>query len=140
MGCFEKLVKSHFLANVSAELSLARQTVKRLDETQLKPSFVYNKKERKRIYDEFLYQFYVLEDIADNIQEDDTKDLIYYFQLQHIIFIYSQTKRQLNDAVRYSYNLNGDIPFCISRHRLAGRTIYTALIDTRLQFNPISPN
>jgi hypothetical protein len=140
MGCFEKLVKSHFLANVSAELSLARQTIKKKDDTQLEPSFVYNRKERKRIYDEFVYEYYVIEDIIDQLREDDSSDLIYYFQIQHIVFIYSQTKRQLLEAVKYSYNLNGDIPFCMSRHRINGYTLYTALIDTRLQFNPLSPN
>lgn len=140
MRCFDRLVKSHFLANVSSELSMARQTVKSMSHPYLAPMHFFNKKAKKEVYDDVLYYNYLLEDMATSMAGFEGTDMIYYFQLDDIVFIYSESKKQIDEAIGYTYNVNGDIPFHRARHKIAGLIIYTALIDTRLKFEPISPN
>ena len=140
MGCFEKLVKSHFFANVSAELKLARQTIRSMSQFYFEPALIFNKKEKKAVYKELMYNYYLMEEIVESMDEFDDKDMVFYIQSDHIVFIYSQSQKQLKEAVQYSYNLNGDLPLCRSKHRVNNKLVYTALIDTRLQFEVISPN
>lgn len=140
MGCFDKLIKSHFLANVLVELSMARQTVKSMSHPYLSTMHLFNKKAKKEVYNDVLYYNYLLEDMATTIVGFEGTGMLFYFQLDNIIFIYSESKKQLDEAVKHTYNINGDIPFHRSRHRINGRTIHTVLIDTRLSFEPISPN
>lgn len=141
MGCFEKLVKSKFLANVSSELKLARQTVLSVTNTNLTPIIYGSKKERKRLYDDYAYYFYFLEEIFDSLNEPDcVKSMIYYIKYDTVAFIYSMDKGQVEDAIRYNYNCNGDIPLYRTKHRINNKTVYTVLLDTRLRFDPVSPN
>jgi hypothetical protein len=141
MGCFEKLVKSKFLANVSSELRLARQAVLSVTNTNLTPTIYGSKKDRKSLYDDYVYYFYLLEEIVDSLEEPDcVKTMIYYIKYDTVMFIYSMDKGQVEDAIRYNYNLNGDIPLYKTKHRLKNKTVYTVLIDTRIRFEPISPN
>lgn len=140
MGCFDRLVKSHFLTNISAELSMARQTVKSMGHPYLAPMHYFNKKAKKQVYNDVLYYNYLLEDMMTTMAGYIGTEMIFYFQLDNIIFIYSESKKQIDEAIGYTYNINGDIPFHRSRHRIEGITIHTALIDTRLKFQPISPN
>lgn len=141
MGCFERLVKSHFLANVSAELSLARKAVQSLGQISSTPMLFLNERDKKEVYAELTYQLYLIEDMVDTLRETkEDKRTIYYCQTDSYIFVYSRDKKQVQEAIRYSYNLNGDIPLCKARHRVFGKYVYTALIDTRIQFVPFSPN
>lgn len=141
MRCFEKLVKSKFLANISAELKLARQTMLSTSNSSLVPVLLYSRKERKNLYDDYVYYYYFLEEIQQSVVEPThEKSIIYYVKYENVLFIYSADKSQVDDAIRYSYNVNGDIPLCRSRHKIANTTIYTALMDTRIRFEPISPN
>jgi hypothetical protein len=140
MGCFDRLVKSHFLANVSAELSMARQTVKLMSHPYLAPMHFFNKKAKRVVYKDVLYYNYLLEDMVATMAGFEGTDMIFYYQLDDTIFIYSESKKQLNDAIKYTYNTNGDIPFHRARHKIDGRIVHTVLIDTRLKFEPVSPN
>lgn len=142
MRCFEKLVKSRFLANVSKELEMARRTLESASHPLLPDEFVFNKELKKFLYDECMFEFFLLEEMADTINEmtEDDKEMIYYIQLQDLVFIYSAKKSQLEDAVRYTHNLNGDLPLYKSKHRIKGITFHTAIIDTRYTFIPPSTN
>lgn len=140
MGCFESLVKSHFLANVTKELSLARNALQSMNLTQLPIALPNNKKVRKDVYDDYVYYYYLIEEMIDTLKESTSADTIYYMQMDHIIFVYTLDYSQFKDAIRYSHNLNGDIPYHKSKHRIAGCTMYTALYDTRLCFTPFSIN
>lgn len=141
MGCFEKLVKSNFLANVSNELSLARRTLKSMSQTSFPPSILANKGDRKAIYDEIVYQYYLLEEAAESLEEmDDNKTLLFYINIDHIIFVYSRTRGQVDESIRYAYNVNGDFPLYRGRHKIKNQVIHTVMFDTRITFNPVSPN
>lgn len=141
MRCFEKLVKSKFLANISAELKLARQTMLSTSNSSLIPFLFYSRKERKNLYDDYVYYYYFLEEMQQSVDEPThEKSIIYYVKYENVLFIYSADKSQVDDAIRYSYNVNGDIPLCRSRHKIANKTIHTALMDTRIRFEPVSPN
>ena len=61
MGCFDSLVKSHFIANASVELKLARQTIKLSSQPAFTAAFLFNKAKRRAEYDNFVYQWYILE-------------------------------------------------------------------------------
>ena len=99
MGCFEKLVKSKFLANVSSELRLARQAVLSVTNTNLTPTIYGSKKDRKSLYDDYVYYFYLLEEIVDSLEEPDcVKTMIYYIKYDTVMFIYSMDKGQVEDA------------------------------------------
>lgn len=140
MRCFESLVKSKFLANVSNELSLARQAIRTMSQTAFPTNFYCDKRDRKALYDEYVYQYYLLEEIKDTIDNTIDPELIYYVQYDHIMYLYSLVKNQVTDAATYNYNIHGILPLYRGRHRIDGYTVYTALLDTRLTFNPFSPN
>ena len=141
MGCFDKLVRSRFLANVSTELELARRTIQSMGQSHFPASLPGSRKVRKKVYDNYLYQYYLLDEINGMVlEEEPQKDMVYYIQLDHIIFVYSRTKKLIDEAVMYSYNVNGDLPFYRGKHRIEGYTFHTVLIDTRLNVIPYSPN
>ena len=140
MGCFEKLVKSKFLANVSSELSLARERIQTADLAQFPAIHCFNKVEKKLVYDDYIYHYYMLEEILDSIKESLAKDTLFYIEVDHITFMYSANQNQVKEAILYSYNVNGLIPLYKGRHRLDGVTMYTAMIDTRIHFTPVAPN
>ena len=141
MGCFDKLVKSHFLANVSTELELARRTLQSMGQSFFPASLPASKKARKKVYDNYLFQYYILEELNDMaLEEEPHKDMIYYIQIDHVIFVYSRTKKLVTESVMYSYNVNGDLPFYRGKHRIQGYNFHTLLIDTRLSVIPYSPN
>lgn len=140
MGCFESLVKSHFLANVSKELSEARLALQGLSLIQLPTTLPVDKKVRRRIYDEYVYQCYLIEEILESLKELEDPDIVYYIQLDGIIFIYTVDHSQFKDVLKYSYSMNGNIPFYKTKHRVLNKTVYTALYDTRINFTPFSIN
>lgn len=140
MGCFERLVKSHFLTNISAELSMARQAVGALHRVRYQPAIIASRSRRRALYAEIVYAYYFLEDMIELLSEDNEKMTIYYCQIDHYIFMYSRNKKQLTESVRYNYNLNGDACIYQARHKIANQLVYTALIDTRMQLIPASVN
>lgn len=142
MNCFTQLVNSHFLANVFKELQEAQLIVKQIDHEQLPAQFYANPIKRKEVYEDYLYQFYLREEMRERMSDSMDEDflMVYFLQIEHTIFIYSRSKRQLEEAAKYAYNLNGDIPLYRGRHRFQNKNIHTALFDTRLSFEPISPN
>jgi hypothetical protein len=140
MGCFENLVKSKFLANVSSQLSLARERILTADSAQFPAIHIFNKAEKKLVYDDYVYHYYMIEEIQDSIKENLAKDTLFYIEVDHITFMYSANQSQVKDAIKYSYNVNGLIPLYKGRHRLDGITMYTAMIDTRIHFTPVAPN
>lgn len=139
MGCFENLVKSHFLANVSAELRLARRTVKSMGQSSLQPFLYVDKHDKKELYSDYIYQFYLLEEMQESPLEED-KDMIFFIQYETLAFMYSRSKVQIDESIQYSFNVHGQIPLGRAKHKIRGFTVYTALIDTRFSFNPTSPN
>jgi hypothetical protein len=138
--CFQKLVKSHFLANVSAELSLARQTVQKMNEAQPTPTLFLRKKERRAEYADVVRFYSLLEGMADTLASEMDKKSIYYCLVDQYVFVYSKNKSQLREAIMYSHNLNGDVCVYTTRHRVLGHVVYTALINTQMCFTPSSPN
>lgn len=140
MGCFERLVKSRFLANVSAELQMARQTLQLMSHSSMDIMLTFDVKDRIHIYETFSEENNILEEISESLSESDGIDYIYYAVVDDFVYAYSRSLKQLKEAVRYSYNLNGDMPLYMTNHIIDGVKVYTALIDTRIQFQPISPN
>lgn len=140
MRCFESLVKSKFLANVSNELSLARQAVRSMSQTLFPATHFADKRDRKKLYDDYVYQYYIVEEIRDSLKESTDPDIIYFLQLDHMTCFYCLTKSLVTEAVMYNYNLFGYIPIYNGRHRIDGYTVYTSIIDTRMSFQPFSPN
>lgn len=131
MRCFEKLVKSRFLANAVAELTLAREAVKGSVLKDTTPMLSFRAKDRKAFYKMILDFYGLLDEMIDTPRDPNG---LYYFQMDGIIFMYAQNKRYLNNAVMYNHNINGDIPVHKTKHVLPNATFHTALIDTRVQF------
>lgn len=140
MGCFDKLVKSHFLANVSTELELARRTLQSMSQSAIPADILASKKARKQIYDNYISQYYVFEELSEMLEEDSQKNMIHYLQLDHIVLICSRVKKQVTEAMMHSHNVNGDLPFYRGKHYIQGYVIHTVLIDTRISVTPSSPN
>ena len=140
MGCFEKLVKSKFLTNISKELDMAREAVKSMSLTHLPPQILPHKKDRKALYDEYVYELMLLEEIEDTILEGMDPKFVYYMQADQFLYVYSQNQQLVKDAIMYAYNLNGDWPIYKARHRFGSVTIHAVLLDTRFEFIPASPN
>lgn len=140
MKCFERLVKSHFIANISAELELARKTIKDASQSSIPPVIYANIKDRKALYDRYVYEFYLKEEVEESLKEEGEYGLIYFIQFDDIMYIYSLDKTQLNDTVQYNYDVSGNLPLHRSRHKMQGKMVYTALFDKRLSFESISPN
>ena len=139
MRCFDKL-KSHFLANVSNELSLARQTIKSMSFSRLDPCIIFEKKEKRMVYEDTLFANYLLEEIIDTIVEGFDPKSLYYVEISDISFMYGLDKKLIAEAVQYRYNLEGAIPSMRTKHRINGKTVYTLLYDTRLKFEPVNAN
>ena len=137
MGCFENLVKSRFLQDVSKELRMARQTLKSNDHPLV---FLFDKKSRKRLFDEFVYTFYLREEIADSLKNWDHSDLIYFITVEDYLFAYSKNKSQIREAALYNYNQTGQFPFYQGKLIVEGTTIHTLLIDKHFNFQAVSPN
>lgn len=139
MRCFDKL-KSHFLANVSEELSLARQTLKSMSFSRLDPCIIFEKKEKKIMYENTLFENYLLEEIIDTIAEGFDSKSLYYVEVHDISFMYGTDKKLITEAIQYRYNVEGAIPSMKTKHRINGKTVYTLLYDTRLKFEPVNVN
>lgn len=145
MGCFDSLVKSHFIANASVELKLARQTVKLSSQPAFTAAFLFNKAERQAEYDNFVYQWYILEEIESSLlaegKLEDVSRVVFYMKLEEVTFIYSLSKVELKKVENYSFEVNGDIPLCRSKHKIKkGVTVHTMILDNRLQFIPYTAN
>lgn len=140
MGCFEKLVKSKFLENISRELVMAREAVKSMSHTNIPLQIVANKKQKKKIYDKYVQELMLIEEIEDTIREGMDPTFVYYMQADDFIYVYSQNKQQVRDAIKYAYNLNGDWPVYVAKHKFGSVTIHAVLLDTRFEFIPFSTN
>lgn len=138
MRCFEKLVKSHFLANISQELSLARQALELDSQTSFLRTF--DKKERKHTFDSLVYNLYVREEIQESLIDWGHKDTIFFLTIPNFVFAYSKNKEQIDEALRYHYNQNGEMALYTGYIVVDKVRIYISLIDQRLVFTPISPN
>lgn len=137
MGCFESLVKSRFLQNVSHELRMARQTLQSNDRPLI---FFFDRRARKRIFDEFIYALYLREEIAESLKDWDHQDLIFFIDTDDYVFAYTKNKNQIRDAITYNYNQTGQLPFYQGRLLVDGVTIYALLIDKNFSFQAVSPN
>jgi hypothetical protein len=140
MGCFESLVKSRFLADVSSELSLARKAIKSMSQISMPAVLYADRKVRKEIYDDIAYQYYLIEEMAEMLAQDSNPSMIWYLQFDDFIFLYSRKKNQIDEAILYNYNINGDFPYYRGRHVVNKMVVHTVLMDTRISFDPLSPN
>lgn len=140
MGCFEKLIKSNFIANISNELSMAREAIQSMDLSDLPPQVLPNKADRRSLYDDYVYDLMLLEEIQDTLDEGMDPKFVYYMHIDEFIFVYSQDHELVKDAIRYAYNLSGDWPIYKARHKFGGLNIHAVLLDTRFNFIPFSPN
>jgi len=145
MGCFDSLVKSHFIANASVELKLARQTIKLSSQPAFTAAFLFNKAERRAEYDNFVYQWYILEEIESSLLSqgklEDVSRVVFYMKLEEVTFIYSLSKVELKKVEDYGFEVNGDIPLCRSKHKIKkGMIVHTMILDNRLQFIPYTAN
>ena len=145
MGCFDSLVKSHFIGNASVELKLARQTIKLSSQPAFTAAFLFNKAERRAEYDNFVYQWYILEEIESSLlaqgKLEDVSRVVFYMKLEEVTFVYSLSKVELKKVEDYGFEVNGDIPLCRSKHKIKkGVIVYTMILDNRLQFIPYTAN
>ena len=145
MGCFDSLVKSHFIANASVELKLARQTIKLSSQPAFTAAFLFNKAERRAEYNNFVYQWYILEEIESSLlaqgKLEDVSRVVFYMKLEEVTFVYSLSKVELKKVEDYGFEVNGDIPLCRSKHKIKkGVIVYTMILDNRLQFIPYTAN
>lgn len=139
MGCFSQLVQSSFLSRAKEELLSAQRRLKTGEAPLFDSTLIFDKKDKKYVYDSYVWDYNLLAELEE--MEDDTpKDVIFYIQEEHILFIYSRTRKLIDEAIWYSYNVNGDIPLCRSKHVIRGRTYFTVIIDCRIHFIPNSPN
>lgn len=139
MKCFERLLDSNFLGNVHSELQLARETLKQEREVvEGFRSYTNDKRTRREVYYKCIEQFSLLKTMEDALTEDTR--LLFYIQIDYLIFVFSSKKAQIDDAIRHTYNQNGDLPIYRGRHLIGGTTLHTVLIDTRFSFTPMSPN
>lgn len=139
MECFERLVQSNFLANVHMELELAQKTL-RQDHQAMQGSKSYSgdKKTGRLVYNKCVEQFELTKPMEESLSGNTQQ--LFYLQIDYLIFAFSSKRAQIDDAIRHSYNLSGDLPFFRGRHKVGGVTFHTVLIDTRFSFKPISPN
>lgn len=139
MKCFERLVQSSFLANVRSELQLARETLKQARQVEEGfRTYSNDRRSRRIVYNKCIQQFHLIQSMEESLTENT--QLLFYLQIEHLIFAFSSKKAQIDDAIRHSYNLSGDLPFYRGRHKINGITFHTVLIDTRFSFTPMSPN
>ena len=141
MRCFEQLIRSKFLVNAAAELERARSRIVESQEDVDHPplrSYGFDKVTRKKEYQSYL-DYYDLRSLMSEVVQAK-HDMLYYVQINHLIFAFSSDKDLVKDTIRYSYNINGDLPIYSSRHRIGGVTFHTVLIDVRFSFEPMSPN
>lgn len=139
MSCFGKLSKSGFFKNASSELTLAQQALKKLNQVTDIAQLYADKLTKKNVYNYYVDYYYLLDELTESI--DSMEDsLIYYINVNEMMFVYSKSKKLINESVRYSYNVSGDIPLCQSKHKINNQYIFTVLFDTRINFTPYSPN
>lgn len=139
MNCFKRLVDSNFLANAKNELLAAQRVLKAEEAHPFDATLIFNRDDAKYVYDCYVEDYALLFEVEQS-EEELLKDAIYYIQEEHILFIYSKTKKLVDEAVLYSYNVNGDIPLYRGRHKVDKQVVFTALIDVRIPFSPSSPN
>ena len=139
MGCFSQLVQSKFLSRAKEELLSAQRKLKAGEAPLFDSTLLFDKKDRKYVYDTYVWDYNLLAEIEE-MEEGSPKDVIYYIQEDYILFIYSRTRKLIDEAILYSYNVNGDIPLCRSKHIVNGCAYFTVLIDCRINFIPSSPN
>tara|TARA_R110000868_G_scaffold28036_4_gene105520 strand:+ start:5353 stop:5778 length:426 start_codon:yes stop_codon:yes gene_type:complete len=141
MNCYKQLVQSKFLAKASEELSRARKVVNDEEAPLFDTALIYNKADRKYIYDCYVEDYMLLDEIQNTFDpEEDYKDTIFYLQEDYILFVYSRSRKLIKEAVLYSYNVHGDIPLHKSKHTIHNKVWFTVLIDTRMPFPTSSPN
>ena len=141
MNCYKQLVQSKFLAKASEELSRARKVVNDEEAPLFDTALIYNKTDRKYIYDCYVEDYMLLDEIQNTFDpEEDYKDTIFYLQEDYILFVYSRSRKLIKEAVLYSYNVHGDIPLHKSKHTIHNKVWFTVLIDTRMPFPTSSPN
>ncbi len=139
MNCFKRLVDSNFLANAKNELLAAQRVLKAEEALPFDATLIFNRDDAKYVYDCYIEDYALLFEVEQS-EEELLKDAIYYIQEDHILFIYSKTKKLVDEAILYSYNVNGDIPLYRGRHKVNRQVVFTALIDVRIPFSPSSPN
>lgn len=139
MSCFNQLVQSKFFSRASEEFASAQRKLKAGQDLRFDTTLLFDKKDRKYVYETYVWDYYLLAEIEE-MGENSPKDVIHYVQEDHILFIYSRTKKLIDEAILYSYNVNGDIPLCKSKHIVNGCAYFTVLIDCRICFIPTSPN
>ena len=139
MGLFKDLIKSKFLANAVSELALARNSLLKNEPLFINQyTHIFNTEMKKDVYDYYLNAYGFAYDLVDASYEED--DMIYYIHEEDMIFIFSRSKRQIDNSIKYSFNINGDIPVYRGKHRVKSRLVHTVLIDTKFCVRPPSAN
>lgn len=140
MRCLEGLKNSHFLSNVGEELAEARRVVHGNPHDGY--TFSAIKAHKKAIYDDYVWFFDLKKDMQENLETVSIKekDLIYCLKTQELTFIYSLSKSLINEAVMYSYNIEGTLPIYKGKHRVCGCTVYTVLINNLFRIPIASAN
>jgi hypothetical protein len=139
MNCFKRLVDSNFLANAKNELVAAQRVLKAAEALPFDATLIFNRDDAKYVYDCYVEDYALLFEVEQSTTEI-SKDVIYYIQEEHVLFIYSRSKKMVDEAVLYSYSVNGDVPLFRAKHIINKHAIHTALIDIRIPFPASSPN
>jgi hypothetical protein len=141
MKCFKRLVHSKFLAKASEELSRARKVLHDGEAPLFDTTYLYNKSDRKYVYDCYIEDYMLLDEIENAFDPtEDYKNIVFYLEEDYLLFVYSRSRKLIQEAVAYSFNVHGDIPIHKSKHTIHNKVWYTALIDTRMPFPTPAPN
>ena len=135
MSLFRDLVSNKFLANAPGELQRAKSV---FDQSVVDNFHSFDLDEKKFLYYAYFDDAEFYKDLAE-ISFDDG-DLIYIVNKGALMFCFSISKKQIDETIKFCYNLNGDIPIHRTRHLVDNRYVYTAMFDTRFTIPPQSPN
>lgn len=134
--CFDKLIKSNFLSNARSELQRAQYLLHEFDGI-LNDDYVTHicdPNAAKTLY------YKICADIgffAELYEADPNYKGIYYSYSERFVFMFSRSKKLLNEELLYTHTLNGDIPLYRKTHYISGKQYHAILFD--LQFTVLPP-
>lgn len=134
--CFDKLTNSNFLSNVRSELQRAQYLLHEFDNI-IHTEYVThlcNKDAAKTLY------YKICNDIGffgELYTADPNYKGIYYSYSERFVFMFSRSKKVIDEELQYTHILNGDIPIYRKTHYVSGKKYHAILFD--LEFTVLPP-
>jgi hypothetical protein len=139
MLCFEKLTRSNFLSNVRNELQKAQYILHEFDTIMntTQPIHICGKEAAKGLYYRICHEI----GFFNELYEADPKYKgIYYSYSDRFVFMFSRSKKIINEELQYTFTLNGYIPIYRKTHYINGKQFHTILFDLEFTNPPITLN